>query len=62
MPVPLITRLKRARRKRGITQAELAVILGITTLSVGRWEAGTRNIGLRNIPNVLHFIKTGEAK
>lgn len=36
--------LKRERIEIGITQAELAEILGTTVVTVGRWEAGIREI------------------
>ena len=36
--------LKRIRRQLGLTQKELAEKLGVTLVTVGRWEAGMRKI------------------
>lgn len=36
--------LKRIRQKLGLTQKELAERLGVTLVTVGRWEAGMRKI------------------
>lgn len=57
----LATRLRRTRRRRGISQKELAAILGVKHGTVTRWEIGTRGIGLRSIPIVEAWIK-GDAK
>lgn len=35
-----------ARRKRRMTQEELARVLGVSTSTVGRWESGARAPGL----------------
>ena len=36
--------IKQARKKLGLKQRELAELLGVTTKSVGCWEAGIQNI------------------
>jgi len=38
MPKPLAE----LRRERGLTQAELAKLIGVTTSAVGNWESGER--------------------
>jgi DNA-binding transcriptional regulator YiaG len=34
--------VRRARYKLGLTQAELAAVMGVRTMSVSDWERGTR--------------------
>jgi len=36
--------LKRIRQKLGLTQEDLAERLGVTRITVGRWETGMRRI------------------
>lgn len=36
------TRIARARSERGLTQEELASILGVSWVTVSRWERGER--------------------
>jgi len=38
-------KLKRLRKKLGLTQKQLAKQLGVTSLAVSFWERGTRKIG-----------------
>lgn len=38
------TGLRRIRKALGLTQEKLAKVLGVTRLSVTRWETGTRSI------------------
>jgi transcriptional regulator with XRE-family HTH domain len=38
------------RKERGLTQIELAAMLGVTNVCVSRWESGARNI-----PAFLHL-------
>jgi len=38
------------RKERGLTQIELAAILGVTNVCVSRWESGARHI-----PAFLHL-------
>ena len=38
------TGLKRIRRELGLTQRELAALLGVGRIAVARWETGARGI------------------
>ena len=48
---PLNTSLRELRKQRGWTQAELAEALGVTDLTVRRWELG------QTTPSVYHVKK-----
>ena len=48
-------RIRHARKKTGLRQADLAKILGISTASVGQYEVGSAN------PSVEKLIKISEA-
>ena len=41
MPNQLANRIRRARRKKGMTQAELAARLNVSRSAVGNWESPT---------------------
>lgn len=40
----LAHRLKRLRKGKGLTQQELATLIGVGQSTVGNWESGTRDI------------------
>jgi transcriptional regulator with XRE-family HTH domain len=48
---PLNTSLRELRKQRGWTQAEVAEALGVTDLTVRRWELG------QTIPSAYHMKK-----
>jgi DNA-binding transcriptional regulator YiaG len=50
--IPLMTPddLKKWRKRNGYSQARLAKVLGVITLTVSRWERG-----VREIPSFLHL-------
>lgn len=45
----IINNVKRLRQAAGMTQAELAARLGITTPSITKWEKGRSNPDLLNV-------------
>jgi DNA-binding transcriptional regulator YiaG len=47
-PAPTPAQLKRLRKKNGLTQAELAELVGVSTASVTSWEAGKTAPGRDN--------------
>ena len=53
--LPTPNRGRRLRRAAGISQKELAAALGVTRLTLGRWEAGTA------APTGVHRERYGEA-
>lgn len=52
--------LKDYRKARGITQAQLAIELGISTNTIWRWESGERRVDRELLPDVS--AKTGIPK
>ena len=57
--------IRREREKLGITQDELAKLLGVATNTVSRWEIGQRNphpLTLKAIRTVLAEVKAEMAK
>ncbi len=48
--------LKEARQSKGITQAELADVLGITQQGVARWENGKSNPTLETLITLADFF------
>lgn len=46
--------LKQARKRRGLNQAEVAEILGVTSASICHWERGER------VPKVTTFLRMCE--
>ena len=52
--------LKTYRLSRKLTQQELAQELGVTDVTVSRWETGARKIDLRELPSISE--KTGLPK
>lgn len=45
MPADLPARIRAARRERGLTQADLAAILGVSRVQIGEIERGNRSPG-----------------
>ena len=45
--------LKHYRDARGLTQEALAARLGVTSITVSRWETGARKIDRRQLPRVV---------
>lgn len=55
-----ITALVDYRNRNKLTQVELAKYLGVTSITVSRWEIGERKVGLRKLNGVAE--KTGIPK
>lgn len=55
MPVRYVLDLKAARRRRGITQADLAEMVGVEQPTVQRWESGKRT------PDTLQLVALADA-
>lgn len=53
--------LKRIRQELGLTQKELAEKLGVTLVTVGRWEAGMRKIS-EPMARLIEWIAAEELK
>ena len=52
--------LRRARKDRGLTQAELAAALGVPRAVVALWETEARPVPPDQVPAVLQWIRTGK--
>jgi transcriptional regulator with XRE-family HTH domain len=50
-------RLKDARHRRGLSQAHLAVILGVSHAALSRWESGNRNPRAEHLEQVLRWLQ-----
>lgn len=47
-----------ARKKRGVTQSEIAAALGMSRTTIGQIENGTvREIGIRKLVRVLEYLE-----
>lgn len=44
--------LARFRQEHGLSQVQLAAMLGVTGVTVSRWETGQRQIGSAQIPEI----------
>ena len=51
-------RIKVVRRKRGLTQQELAEIIGVTKLTISRWERGERSPNAEMVFAVAKALQT----
>lgn len=52
------TQIQMARKKRGITQSEIAAALGMSRTTIGQIENGTvREIGIRKLIRVLEYLE-----
>ena len=45
------------RKKRGITQGDLALLLGVSKISVARWETGTLRPSLQSVMALAYIAK-----
>jgi transcriptional regulator with XRE-family HTH domain len=50
-------RLKLLRKDKGITQPELAVILGVSKGAIGHWEVGRREPSLEKVTEIARLFK-----
>lgn len=51
-------RLKSARLRRGMTQADVAKFVGVDTSTYCGWEIGRRAITLHHLPTVCRYLYT----
>lgn len=51
------SKLARARVARGLTQAQLADMIGCTRVDVSRWERGTHAMGSRRIAQIARALE-----
>ena len=49
------------RQKEGLTQAELANILGVAPISVSRWERGDKTPGVTQIESIARALDCSTA-
>ena len=61
MPDYFGSRLKALRKKAGLTQEELADVLGISYMTVRRWEAGKASPRVEDIPSIAQALGVPEA-
>ena len=61
MPDYFGARLKALRKKAGLTQEELADVLGISYMTVRRWEAGKASPRVEDIPSIAQALGVPEA-
>ena len=50
-------KLKRARHQLGLSQAQLAVILGVSNAAVSRWENTNRSPWTRHSKQIFHWLQ-----
>ena len=50
-------KLKKARRQLGLSQAQLAVILGVSNAAVSRWENTNRSPWTRHSKQIIHWLQ-----
>jgi transcriptional regulator with XRE-family HTH domain len=50
-------RLKDARHRGGLSQAQLAVILGVSYAALSRWEHGNRNPRAEHLEQVSRWLQ-----
>ncbi len=49
------------RHRRRLHQAELARCLGVSQVTISRWERGTRPIPVRRIPEIVRVLSGASA-
>lgn len=49
--------IRTARQKKGLTQAELATVVGVTKASVSGWETGQNNPDIRHLARISTALK-----
>src|SRR3989338_5726452 len=52
-------RIKRARRERGWSQAELALRMSVTQPSVAEWESGRKAPNMKNLVRLAKLLDVG---
>lgn len=50
--------IKEARKRRGITQAGLAEMLGVSQVTVNKYETGKQNLTVDTIKRIASALKT----
>lgn len=49
-------RLEELRKRSGMTQRELAAMMGVQQNTISQWETGTRNPSSTNIPRLADIL------
>ena len=55
-----IENLKELRVKAGLTQTELAILVGVTMISVARWEQGSNAPSEENLKKLKEVLEKGD--
>ncbi len=53
-------RIKELRKKRGLSQRDLAVLLGVQKRRISHWEKNTRKITAENYIKIQEILQNGE--
>lgn len=56
-----VKRMKKVRKEKGLSQAELAGILGVRTKAVWRWENDEGDPTGENFEEILDFLEGGDS-
>ncbi len=50
-------RLKDTRHRCGLSQIQLAVVLGVSVAALSRWEHGNRNPRAKHLEQISHWLQ-----
>ena len=58
MTIKINEQIAKLRRQKGITQEELAVVLGVTNQAVSKWESGQCCPDIQLLPDIAKYFET----